>query len=86
MDAEQGARTLSIGSGECVSVNEFAEMVQRVANEELREEPESALVENPREFETVVPDFTVETETAPEVIGFEAERSIDEAVRSMFSQ
>ncbi|MFB6360116.1 MAG: NAD-dependent epimerase/dehydratase family protein, partial [Halobacteriales archaeon] len=83
LDGEPGARTVTIGSGECLSVIELAETVQRIGTEVLDSEPEISIVENPRKHETVTEDFTVETETAREVIGFEAERSVEEAVREM---
>lgn len=59
---------LTIGSGECRSVNWLAETVQRVAAEELEEQPKIAAIENPREFETVTEDFPVETDTSRDVI------------------
>lgn len=83
LDSEPGARTVTLGSGECRSVHELAETVQRIAEEELSQAPEIAVVENPREHETVTEDFTVETETARDVIGFDTERTIEEAVREM---
>lgn len=84
--AEPGTRTLTIGSGECVSVNELAETVERVAGEEIGTEPEIALVENPRAFETIIPESPVETGTARDVIGFEPEWSLEVALWSMLSQ
>jgi UDP-glucose 4-epimerase len=85
LEGAPGARTVTIGSGECLSVIELAETVKRIGAEVLEVEPEIAIVQNPREHETVTEDFTVETETAREVIGFEAERSVDEAVREMLT-
>jgi UDP-glucose 4-epimerase len=83
VDADDGTRTLTIGSGECRSVDWLAETVQRVGGEELGVQPEIAVLENPRTFETVTEDFTVETDTAREVIGFEAERTLDSSIREM---
>lgn len=77
------AETVTLGSGECVSVRTLAELVQRIATEELGQTPEIAEVENPREFESITDDFTVETETARAEIGFAAERTLEAAVREM---
>jgi len=86
LNGEPGAQTVTIGSGECLTVMELAESVQRIGCEVLDAEPEIAVFENPREHETVTEDFTIETETAQNVIGFEAKRSVDEAVREMLTQ
>lgn len=83
LDADVGARTITIGSGECWSILDIAEAVQRIAGDVLGHEPDIALIENPRTFETVAEEFTVETETAREVIGFEAEQTVETAVREM---
>ena len=83
LDGSAGAQTVTLGSGECVSVRELAETVNRLAGEELGTEPGIEVVENPRAFETVTEDFTVDTEAAAEVIGFEAEHTIESAVREM---
>lgn len=80
------AETMTLGSGECVSVQTLAEIVQRIATETISLAPEIAVVENPREFESITEDFTVETEKARTEIGFEAERTLEESVREMLQE
>jgi len=83
VDADDGARTLPIASGECMSVLELAETVQDVVGEEMGYDVEIEVVENPRESEDVSGDFTVDTSEARDSIGFEAEHTVREAVREM---
>lgn len=83
VDAENGARTLPIASGDCMSVLELAETVQRVVEEERGYTVEIEMVENPRESETVSEDFTVDTDEASDAIGFETEYSVEDAVREI---
>lgn len=78
-----GATTFPIASGETRSVREIAEIVQRVVDEERGQEPAIEMVENPRGPETVSEDFTVDTSAAAETIGFEAEYTVEQAVREM---
>jgi UDP-glucose 4-epimerase len=85
-DADDGAVTLPIASGEEYSILELAELVQRVTDEERGETVEVELVENPREGEAVSGDFTVDTTAARDAIGFETERSVEGFVRGMISE
>jgi len=82
-DDEDGARTFPIASGECMSVLELAETVQEIVNQERGYNVEIEMVKNPRESETVSDDFVVDTEGARDAIGFEAEYSVEDAVRVM---
>lgn len=83
--APNGSRTLPIASGECRSVLEIAEIVQSVTEETHDVRVPIEFVENPREAETEVKDFTVDTSLAREVIGFEAEHTVEDTIRSMVS-
>lgn len=83
LGADDGAETFPVASGECMSVREIAETVQRVVREERGYEPEIEMVENPRDSETAAGDFTVDTTEAREEIGFEAGRDVESAVREM---
>ena len=85
-DADPGAETVTIGSGACHSVRSIAETVQRLAEERLGAAPDIALVENPRAFETVAEDFTVETATATDLLGFTSERTVEDAVAAMLER
>ncbi len=69
-DAEDGATTIPIASGECMSVLDLAELVQEVVEDELGYTVEIEMVENPRGSEAAVDDFEVDTDGAAEFIGF----------------
>jgi UDP-glucose 4-epimerase len=81
--AENGARTFPIASGECMSVLELAETVRDIVEEERGYRVDIEMVENPRESETVSDDFVVDTDEARDAIGFEAEYTVEDAVREM---
>jgi UDP-glucose 4-epimerase len=83
VDAEDGARTLPIASGDCMSVLELAETVRDIVEDERGYSVEIEMVENPRESETVSEDFVVDTDEARDSIGFEAEYTVEDAVREM---
>lgn len=85
VDAGPGAATIPIASGDCRSVLEIAETVQRIVDEERGYRPEIELVENPRSAETTTGDFTVDTGRARVLIGFEAERTVERTIREMVS-
>lgn len=85
-DAADGATTIPIASGEDMSVLDLANLVQRVTREERGYEPEIELVENPRGEEAAGSDFSVDTETAREIIGFEAEYTVEETVRELLAE
>lgn len=82
-DASDGAESLPIASGESSSVLQIAQTVQRIVDEELDEQVEIEMVDNPRSSETVSEDFTVETETAERKMGYETKRSIESTIRRM---
>ena len=83
VDADEGATTLPIASGECMSVLGLAETVQEVVEEERGYTVEIEMVENPRGDESAADDFTVDTGEAREAIGFEAQESVEETVREI---
>jgi len=83
LDSEDSARTLPVASGECMSVLELAETVRDIVEEERGYTIEIEMVENPRESETVSDDFVVDTDEARDAIGFEAEYTVEDAVREM---
>lgn len=80
-----GARTFPIAGGDCLSIRELAETVQEIVMEERGVEVPIEMVENPRGSEAVGSDFTVDTSAAAEAIGFEAEYTVERAVREMVS-
>lgn len=84
LDADDGAETVPLASGECMSIIELAEVVQRVVEEERGFRPEIEMVENPRGGEEAAgDDFEVDTSAARETLGFEPAHSIEAAVREM---
>jgi UDP-glucose 4-epimerase len=83
LEADPGAVTFPLGSGESASILDIAETVQAIVEDERGFRVPIELVDNPRSDETEVGDFDVHTDRAREVIGFEATRSIESAVRSM---
>lgn len=84
-DPEDGATTLPIASGECMSVLDLAEMVQSVVEEERGYTVEIEMVENPRGSETAAEDFTVDTDEAREEIGFEVKESVEQTIHQLTS-
>lgn len=78
-----GAESFTVASGECMSVLEIAETVQRVVEEERGYMPEIEMVENPRGSETEATDFSVDTSEAERKIGFTAEHDVESSVREM---
>ena len=80
---ETGSTAYEIAGNEDPSVMEVAEMVQGIANEELGEDPEVKLVENPRAAETLVEDFTVDISKAKEELGWEPKHTVEESIRDL---
>jgi UDP-glucose 4-epimerase len=84
LDAEDGARTIPLASGECMSILDIAELVQRVVEGERGERVEIEMVENPRGGEeAAADDFAVDTTVARETLGFEPTHSVESAIREM---
>ncbi|WP_435127649.1 NAD-dependent epimerase/dehydratase family protein [Halobaculum sp. D14] len=81
--ADPGARTLPLASGESLSILGLAELVQRVAAEELGRDVDIELVENPRSGAEPSDDLVVDTDDARDAIGFDAERTVEGTVREM---
>jgi UDP-glucose 4-epimerase len=80
---ETGVERYEIASDEDPGVMEVAELVQRIAREEADIDAEVSLVENPRTGETLVKEFGVDTSRAREVLGWAADRSVEESVRDL---
>lgn len=81
--SETGSTAYEIAGNEDPSVMAVAEMVQRIATEELDEEPEVKLVENPRAAETLVEDFTVDISRAKSELGWEPRHTVEESIREL---
>jgi len=85
-DADPGAATVPVASGESRSVLEIAELVQRLIDEERDRQVTIEMVENPREAEADAEDFIVDTNAAQAVMGFTAQRDIETTIREMLGQ
>ena len=81
--ADDGARTIPLASGECMSVLKLAETVQEVVEGERGYKVDIEMVENPRGGEAATDDFTVDTDEAEEAVGFRTEESVKETVREI---
>ena len=81
-----GAKTYSIASGDCRSILDIAELVQRVVSDERGYEPEIELVENPRGSEAVSNEFTVDTSKAERELGFTTEHDIERTVQALVAE
>jgi UDP-glucose 4-epimerase len=80
---ETGSTAYEIAGTEDPSVMAVAEMVQRIAREELDVDPEVTLVENPRAAETLVEDFTVDISKSKSELGWEPEHTVEESIREL---
>lgn len=81
-DGETGAQRYAIGSEETPSVMEIAQSVQKIARQERGIDPDIELVENPRSGETLTDTFTVDTTDVREQLGWEAELTVEDAIRT----
>jgi UDP-glucose 4-epimerase len=78
-----GTELYEIASDEDLSVMHIAETVQRLAGVERDIDADIELVENPREGETMVEQFSVDTSKALAQLGWETRRSVSESIRSL---
>lgn len=83
---ETGIEKYELASDEDPSVMEIAELVARVAGEERGADPAVELIENPRESETLVDRFPVDTTRTHDVLGWHVERSLEDTVRERLRQ
>ncbi|UPM41656.1 NAD-dependent epimerase/dehydratase family protein [Halocatena salina] len=81
-DSETGVKRYAIGSEETPSVMEIAQSVKQIAREERNLDPDIELVENPRSGETLTDTFTVDTTNVREQLGWQAERTVEDAIRT----
>ena len=82
---ETGARSYEIASDEDPSVMTVAETVQEIAAE-MGLETDVALVENPRDGETMVSEFGIDTSKANRELGWEPELTIEASVRRLLEK
>lgn len=77
-------RSLEVATDEDPSVMEMAKLVQRVAREQGDEAVGIDLVTNPREAETLVQEFGVDTSRTQEVLGWAPAHDIESTVLEQF--
>lgn len=78
-----GVEKYEIASDEDLSVMGVAEMVKRVTLEEVGRDVDIKVVENPRENETFVGEFPVDTERTQRNLGWSTERTVEETIRNL---
>jgi UDP-glucose 4-epimerase len=83
---ETGVEKYEIATDEDPSVMDVAELVRDIAAEEAGVEPGVELVENPRENETLVSDFEVDTSNTHEALGWETRHTVAESVRKLIRE
>ncbi|WP_306059922.1 NAD-dependent epimerase/dehydratase family protein [Natronococcus wangiae] len=80
---DTGAEKYAIASDEDPSVQETAQLVARIADEELGISPEVVLVENPRAGETLVDEFTVDTTRTHDELGWTPTQTVTDSIRQL---
>ena len=80
---ECGVEKYEIASDEDPNVMTVAELVQSIAREEAGIDVDVELVENPRGNETLVSDFRVDTSKTRDILGWEAEHTVEDTVREL---
>ena len=83
---ETGARAYEIASNEDPSVQAVAELVQETARSVADIETDVRLVENPRDNETLVEQFAVDTSRARTELGWEPTRTVEATVRRLIER
>jgi UDP-glucose 4-epimerase len=83
---ETGATVYEIAGEEDPSVMELAKTVQSIAESEFGTEVDVTRVENPREAETLVEDFTVDTSRAQQELGWEPTYTVKESIRRLLER
>ncbi|PSQ52999.1 oxidoreductase [Halobacteriales archaeon SW_8_65_20] len=79
-------RAFELATEEAPSVTEMAELVARIAREERGLEPTVELVANPREAETLVEEFTVDTTAVRETMGWEPHHTVEATIREQLAE
>ncbi|MFW5924485.1 MAG: NAD-dependent epimerase/dehydratase family protein [Halanaeroarchaeum sp.] len=83
-EGRTGAEKFEIASDEDPSVMAVAELVQRIAREEIDRDPDVELVENPRAGEeTLVDSFAVDTSAVREELGWEPSHTVEASIREL---
>ncbi|MDZ7746838.1 MAG: NAD(P)-dependent oxidoreductase [Halobacteriales archaeon] len=83
---ETGSTAFEIATEEAPSVMTIAELVAELAREERDLDPEIRLVENPREAETLVDEFTVDTTAVHETLGWEPHHTVEATIRERLAE
>ena len=83
---ETGTWKYEVATDEDHSVHAVAELVQAAVESVTGEAPPIELVPNPRDDETLVSDFAVDTSAARRDLGWEPERSVRESVETLVAE
>ncbi|PSP39459.1 oxidoreductase [Halobacteriales archaeon QH_7_65_31] len=83
---ETGSRAFELATEEAPSVTEMAELVARIAREERGLEPTVEFVANPREAETLVEEFTVDTTAVRETLSWEPHHTVEATIREQLAE
>ncbi len=75
----RGYNIVPIAGGECLSVLDIAKLVRQASGNG----PEILMIENPRKKETHTLNFEVDTEEAKQLLGFEAQRRVEDEIRRL---
>jgi UDP-glucose 4-epimerase len=82
-DGKTGVETYEVASDEDLSVMYVAETVREVAREVRSLDVDVELVENPRDGETMVEEFGVDTSAARKRLGWLPEEEVEESIRQL---
>jgi UDP-glucose 4-epimerase len=81
-----GVSTYEVGGSEDISIMTVAETVAALAEEELGIQTDVSLVENPREGEATAQEFTIDTSSVHEDLGWEPSRTLEESIRNLLQK
>ncbi|QCS44890.1 NAD(P)-dependent oxidoreductase [Natrinema versiforme] len=85
-DDATGVDSFAIASDEDPSIGEIAEIVRECVAEERGIEIETELVDNPRDNETLVDAFPVETTRTHDVLGWDPTHTVEDTIRKQLRQ
>lgn len=85
-DGETGVESFTIASNEDPSIGTIAETVSDHAADVLGVDVPTELVDNPREDETLVDAFPVETTRTHDVLGWDPTHTVDDTVRRLLER
>jgi UDP-glucose 4-epimerase len=82
-DEQEGKKSYVLASEESISIEELAEIIRDKSRELEISDPEVRIVENPREKDSVVENFDVESNKIKKDLGFDAEHTLKDSIAEM---